>query len=56
METIFGQTKEVYIEQKRRLEAELYDAELPQHRRWEIESLLYYIETILKEFEKRERR
>jgi hypothetical protein len=53
--TIFEQTKEIYEAQKRRLEAELKDPDLPAHRKITVEACLYNIGEILREFERREK-
>jgi len=51
--TIFGLTKEVYIEQKKRLEKQLKEPHISKEKRMRILSTLYSINGILKEFEKR---
>lgn len=50
---IFGQSKEVWEEIKQRLKRELKtEKEIPEHRKIEVEAMLYFIECVLKEFER----
>lgn len=54
--TIFGQTKKIYEEQKRRLKSALKsNLPIPTHDRIAIESSLYLINEILREFDRREK-
>jgi len=50
---IFGQSKEVWEKTKQRMKRELeIEKEIPEHRKIEVEAALYFIECVLKEFER----
>ena len=52
--TIFGQTKEIWSRMYERLLREKEQTDLPEHRKREVESSLYFIGEILRKFERKE--